>query len=62
LDGLWAQNRPGDADGDCLAASGKTARFHCGPTALVEAVADYLLELGYEPERIKTERFGPTGG
>ncbi|HEV2863700.1 MAG TPA: ferredoxin reductase [Pyrinomonadaceae bacterium] len=36
--------------------------FACGPTALVEAVADYLLELGYEPERIKTERFGPTGG
>jgi ferredoxin-NADP reductase len=36
--------------------------FTCGPTALVEAVADYLLELGYEPGRIKTERFGPTGG
>jgi ferredoxin-NADP reductase len=36
--------------------------FTCGPTALVETVANYLLELGYEPERIKTERFGPTGG
>ena len=36
--------------------------FTCGPTAAVEAVASYLLELGYEPERIKTERFGPTGG
>jgi ferredoxin-NADP reductase len=40
----------------------KPLAFTCGPTALVEAVADYLLELGYEPERIKTERFGPTGG
>jgi len=40
----------------------KPLAFACGPTALVEAVADYLLELGYEPERIKTERFGPTGG
>jgi ferredoxin-NADP reductase len=40
----------------------KPLAFTCGPTALVEAVADHLLELGYEPERIKTERFGPTGG
>ncbi|HVG33222.1 MAG TPA: ferredoxin reductase [Pyrinomonadaceae bacterium] len=40
----------------------KPLAFTCGPTALVETVADYLLELGYEPGRIKTERFGPTGG
>ena len=36
--------------------------FTCGPTAAVEQVGTYLLELGYESERIKTERFGPTGG
>ena len=36
--------------------------YTCGPTALVETAANYLLELGYGPERIKTERFGPTGG
>ena len=36
--------------------------FTCGPTTLVEKVANYLQELGYEPECIKTERFGPTGG
>jgi ferredoxin-NADP reductase len=36
--------------------------FACGPTALIESVAAYLQELGYAPERIKTERFGPTGG
>jgi ferredoxin-NADP reductase len=36
--------------------------FVCGPTALVETVATCLQELGYEPGRIKTERFGPTGG
>jgi ferredoxin-NADP reductase len=36
--------------------------YTCGPTSLVESVANLLLELGYEPERIKTERFGPTGG
>jgi ferredoxin-NADP reductase len=40
----------------------KPLAFTCGSTAVVEAVANHLLELGYEPERIKTERFGPTGG
>ena len=40
----------------------KPLAFTCGPTAAVESVATYLLELGYESERIKTERFGPTGG
>jgi ferredoxin-NADP reductase len=33
----------------------------CGPTALVETVATTLVELGHPPDRIKTERFGPTG-
>ena len=36
--------------------------FVCGPTPFVEAVAEALVELGHEPQRIKTERFGPTGG
>jgi len=36
--------------------------FVCGPTPFVEAVASGLVELGHEPARIKTERFGPTGG
>jgi ferredoxin-NADP reductase len=36
--------------------------FICGPTALVEAVATGLVELGHDPARVKTERFGPTGG
>ena len=36
--------------------------FVCGPTGFVEAVADILLALGHDPRRIKTERFGPTGG
>src|ERR671919_2935568 len=35
--------------------------FPSGPTALVETVANHLLELDYKPECIKTERFGPTG-
>jgi len=36
--------------------------FICGPTPLVEAVASSLVTLGHEAHRIKTERFGPTGG
>ena len=36
--------------------------FVCGPSSLVEAVADALVDLGHEPARVKTERFGPTGG
>jgi ferredoxin-NADP reductase len=36
--------------------------FVCGPTPFVEAVAQALVELGHDPAKIKTERFGPTGG
>jgi ferredoxin-NADP reductase len=36
--------------------------YVCGPTGLVEAGATALVELGHDPARIKTERFGPTGG
>jgi ferredoxin-NADP reductase len=36
--------------------------FVCGPTTFVETVATGLVGLGYRPERVKTERFGGTGG
>ena len=36
--------------------------FVCGPTPLVERVATDLVNLGHDPARVKTERFGPTGG
>jgi ferredoxin-NADP reductase len=36
--------------------------FVCGPTSFVETAADGLVELGYPPVRVKTERFGATGG
>ena len=35
--------------------------FVCGPTPFVESVATLLVDLGYEPDRVRTERFGPTG-
>jgi ferredoxin-NADP reductase len=36
--------------------------FVCGPTGLVEAVANGLQAARLAPEMILTERFGPTGG
>jgi ferredoxin-NADP reductase len=36
--------------------------FVCGPTPLVEAVGSALVGLGHDPARVKTERFGATGG
>jgi len=36
--------------------------FVCGPTSFVETTADALVEAGYAPGSIKTERFGATGG
>jgi ferredoxin-NADP reductase len=38
------------------------AVFICGPTSFVEAAAELLVETGYDPRWIKTERFGATGG
>jgi ferredoxin-NADP reductase len=35
--------------------------YVCGPTPFVEEAARLLVELGHEPRRVYTERFGPTG-
>jgi ferredoxin-NADP reductase len=40
----------------------RPAVFVCGPTGFVETVADLLVASGHEPHRVKTERFGPSGG
>ena len=53
-------------DREILAAAGwppleMPNAFVCGPTALVESVATLLVELGHDPARVRTERFGPTG-
>ena len=44
------------------AAGDRPHIYVCGPTPFVEAVATALVSLGHEPDLIKTERFGPTGG
>jgi ferredoxin-NADP reductase len=42
-------------------SSDRPVAFVCGPTPLVESVASWLVELGYDASRVRTERFGPTG-
>lgn len=42
-------------------ASSRPHLFVCGPTPLVETVAEGLVALGHEPTAVRTERFGPTG-
>ncbi|WP_338029029.1 ferredoxin reductase [Glaciihabitans arcticus] len=43
-----------------IPASERPSVFVCGPTGFVEAIADWLVELGHDPARVKTERFGGT--
>ena len=42
-------------------AAERPLAFVCGPTPFVESVATLLVELGHDPARVRTERFGPTG-
>jgi ferredoxin-NADP reductase len=58
--------RSGRVDGELLRDVGFAPRerphiYVCGPTGFVEAVASALVGLGHAPERVRTERFGPTG-
>jgi ferredoxin-NADP reductase len=52
-DDIRAHGWPPDREPQC---------FVCGPTGLVEAVADTLVAVGHDAQRVRTERFGPTGG
>lgn len=47
---------------EIVAPLGERPRAYvCGPTALVEVAANGLVRLGLPPDRIRTERFGPSG-
>ena len=35
--------------------------YVCGPTSFVEIATSLLIASGYSPDKIRTERFGPTG-
>lgn len=59
--------RPGrlgraDLDSGGLPADLGPSCYVCGPTGFVETVADLLVAAGHDPHRVKTERFGPSGG
>jgi ferredoxin-NADP reductase len=42
-------------------AAGQPLAYVCGPTSFVETVAAGLVDLGYPPVRVRTERFGASG-
>jgi ferredoxin-NADP reductase len=57
---------PGRIDATLLAEAAWASTFSptfyvCGPTSFVEHVAELLVNAGHDPDRIRTERFGPTG-
>ena len=61
------QRPPGRLDADLLAASAfapelEPTTYVCGPTAFVEYVANLLVALGHDSSRLRTERFGASGG
>ncbi len=45
----------------CWAPSEQPLIYICGPNAFVETGAAALVEIGHDPGRIRTERFGPSG-
>ena len=48
--------------GEVIETTGRMAQaFVCGPTPLVETVAESLVNIGLTPSQVRTERFGPTG-
>ena len=58
---------PGRVDASLLAEAtwppvDEPTCYVCGPTAFVEVVADLLTAAGHDPGRVRTERFGPSGG
>lgn len=47
---------------EVIEGTGRMAEaFVCGPTPLVESVAESLVNIGLAPSQVRTERFGPTG-
>jgi len=48
--------------GEVIETTGRMVQaFVCGPTPLVETVAESLVNIGLTPSQVRTERFGPTG-
>jgi len=59
----WSGHR-GRIDAALIASAGcppAATAFVCGSDGFVETASTLLLESGFAPERVRTERFGPTG-
>ena len=58
----WSGHR-GRIDSSLIPRAGVDSgiAFVCGSNGFVETATHLLLEAGYEPQRIRTERFGPSG-
>jgi ferredoxin-NADP reductase len=57
----YARRIDGEMLSEVFGAPDDATAFVCGPTRFVEIAADGLVGLGYDPSRVRTERFGPTG-
>src|SRR5215472_15878130 len=58
---------PGRIDASVIAETTWSSKliptcYVCGPTSFVESTAALLVAYGNRPDKIRTERFGPTGG
>ena len=60
--GSW-QGHTGRIDAALIAAAGIQAgtAFICGSNSFVERASDLVLEAGFAPQQVRTERFGPSG-
>jgi ferredoxin-NADP reductase len=60
----WTGHR-GRLDGTLIEGSAfsftRGIAFVCGSNGFVESATTLLLDAGFEPQRVRTERFGPTG-
>jgi ferredoxin-NADP reductase len=58
----WSGHR-GHIDPELIAEAGidDGTAFVCGSNGFVETGSELLLDAGFEPQQIRTERFGPTG-
>jgi ferredoxin-NADP reductase len=58
----WTGHR-GRIDAELIAETGIDGgiAFVCGSNGFVESASNLLLDAGYDPQQIRTERFGPTG-
>ena len=58
----WDGHR-GHIDSELIAEAGIDSGlgFVCGSNGFVETASQLLLHAGYDPQQIRTERFGPTG-